>query len=419
MSIYDMLGRYWLDGEEIDSLDLKAMVVTKGIKVSNDIYKIFGRTHRIYSDPLACNCLILPDRTVVQLTDVALHLRYLKSAISLNSLESFKSFLQAPSPFRLEVSDSGNPILLHHGTKITEVEFPPASHFYEQVTSNGLPYIGNAVLQGLDVLSFQCLWACDYARAGYPCQFCYSGGVFEQLARKKKPNPPVPTTRDVAEITDYAVNKEKTAKYLQLTGGSTMDPQAECRIIKDYLDEIDSVTGLRNIRGEVLVYTTPPSDPKVVDQVFYAGADRIACSLEVWDEELAKTITPGKSKFTGRKRHLDCLKYISREYGPNKACSSFVVGVEPVESFLEGAEYLATEGIVAIASIWIPFGRSVMGKVQAPGLDYYRKVKEGLADIYVKYGIEPPGGIGFNVCLCRDTWNHKAEILDCTVHGVQ
>jgi hypothetical protein len=191
-----------------------------------------------------------------------------------------------------------------------------------------------------------------------------------------------------------------------------MNPQAECRIIKEYLEGIDSFVGLKNIQGEVLVYTTPPTDPKVVDQVFYAGADRVACSLEVWDEELAKTITPGKSRFTGRKRHLDCLKYISKEFGSNKACSSFVVGVEPAESFLKGAEYLASEGIVPIASVWIPFGRPVMGKMQAPGFEYYREVKEGLADIYTKYGIEPPGGVGFNVCLCRDAWNHKEEILD-------
>ena len=190
-----------------------------------------------------------------------------------------------------------------------------------------------------------------------------------------------------------------------------MNPQAECRTVKILLDEINSTVGLEKVQGEILVYTTPPSDPTAVDQVFEAGADRVACSLEVWDEELAKLITPGKWKLTGRKRHLDCLQYISKEYGPNKACSSFVVGIEPAESFLEGAEYLASKGIVAIASIWIPFGRPVMGKMQAPGMDFYRKVKEGLADIYLKYGIEPPGGVGFNVCLCRDTWNHRSEIV--------
>jgi hypothetical protein len=171
--------------------------------------------------------------------------------------------------------------------------------------------------------------------------------------------------------------------------------------------------GLNNIPGEVLVYTTPPANPEAVDQVFEAGASRIACSLEVWSEELGQTITPGKRKFSGSQRYLDCLKYIARKYGPNKACSSFVVGIEPVDSYLEGAEYLAAYGIVPIASIWIPFGRPVMGRMKPPGLHYYRKVKEGLAEIYAKYRVEPPGSIGLNVCVCRDIWNHRSEIIKC------
>jgi len=408
-----MLTSFSVGGERLDSLDLKILLVTKGIKVSYDVYEQFGRTHRVHPDPLTCNCLILPDGTIVHITDVALHMRYLKSVVSLESLRNIQHALHIRTPFRLEVSDTGTAVLLHNGEKVTEVSFPPASRFYEQRTSSGLPYLGNAVLQGLDFLSFQCLWPCDYAKAGCPCQFCYSGGVFERLARKRKPDPPVPTPQDVAEITDYAVNKEKTAKHLQLTGGSTMNTQAECHIIRRILDEINSVVALKNIRGEVLVYTTPPSNPEAVDEVFEGGASRVACSLEVWSEELAETVTPGKWKFSGRQRYLDCLKYIAKKYGPNKACSSFVVGIEPPESYLEGAEYLAAQGIVPIASIWIPFGRPVMGRMQAPGLNYYRKVKEGLAKIYARYGIEPPGSIGLNVCVCRDIWNHRSEIIAC------
>ena len=147
----------------------------------------------------------------------------------------------------------------------------------------------------------------------------------------------------------------------------------------------------------------------MLDQVVNSGADRVACSLEIWDEKLAQIITPGKVKFTTRERHFDALKYIAKEYGPNKACSTFVVGLEPVESFLEGAEALARDGIVAMASLWIPFGRPVMGNAKAPGLDYYQKVKVGLAEIYEKYGIVPPGGAGFNVDIDKDIWQHRKE----------
>jgi hypothetical protein len=271
--------------------------------------------------------------------------------------------------------------------------------------------LGNAVLQGVDTVAFQSLWPCEVARAGYACQFCYTGGISEQLAKKHKAEPAIPTLRDAAEIVDYAVNKEKMAEYIQITGGSTMNPQAECDTISQLLKEIDSVVGLENVHGEVLVFTTPPTDPKMLDRVFDAGADRIACSLEVWDERLAQIITPGKVKYTSRKRHVDALKYIAKEYGPNKACSTFVVGLEPVESFLQGAEALARDGIVAMASLWIPFGRPVMGSAKAPGLDYYRRVKQGLAEIYQRYGIVPPGGAGFNVDIDKDIWQYREEVL--------
>jgi len=399
-------------GQSLDSLDLKVLLVTKGLKVSLDVYDQFGLTGRIHPDPRACNCVILPDGTIVHVTDVALHMRYLKGAVLLESLRNVRHALGMRTPFRLVVSARGTPVILYENEEVTEVGLPPASRFYEQRTSSGLPYLGNAVLQGVDFLSFQCLWPCDYAKAGYSCQFCYSGGVFERLARRGKPDPVIPTHRDIAEIVDYAVNREAAAGHLQLTGGSTLNPQAECHLIGAILGEIDHVVGLESIPGEVLVYTTPPADPRAIDQVFDAGADRVACSLEVWDEALAEITTPGKWKFAGRRRYLECLEYVAGKYGPNRACSSFVVGLEPAESFLEGAEYLAARGIVPIASIWIPFGKPVMGNMKPPGLDFYRQIKQGLARIYVKYGIEPPGSAGLNVCACRDIWNHRTEIIE-------
>lgn len=407
-----MLNKYKLNGEELDSVDLKAMIISKGVKVSNKIYDKFSETHRINPNPLTCNCIILPDNTIAQLTDLAFHMSHLKDTISWSNLKKMKHASQMKTPFKLEVSSSGEPILLYNQEKVTPVTFPPKSQFYEQKTSSGLPYVGNAVLQGLDVVSFQCLWPYEYAKSGHACQFCYSGRETEQLARKKKPTPQIPTNRDVAEIVDYAINKEKIARHVQITGGSTFNTQAECKKIKGIIEEINAFAGLSNLQGELLVYTTPPSYPKEVDQLFDAGADRVICSVEVWDEELAKIVTPGKIKFTGRKRHLDCLKYIAKKYGPNKACSVLIVGIEPVDSFLKGAEYLASEGIVPCASVWIPFGRPVMGKMQAPNLDFYRKAKEGLASIYKEYGIEPPGGFGLNVCICRETWRHQYEIKD-------
>ena len=382
------LRKFKIDGEEIDALEFKVLLITLGVNIpSADIYAQLGGAYRLSPDPLECSCLLLPGNIVVHLAPVG-----------------------PRSPFNLRVNESGQAYLTHRDEFVTVVGFPPATRFYDQRTSSGRPFRGMGVLQGLDVLSFAYLWSCEYAQAGLACQFCHTGGYTEQMIRAGQKEPPFPSPRDVAEVVEYAVNTEKVASHIQITGGSTMNPQAECHLVTAMLNAIDAVSGCDDSPGEILIYTTPPSDPVAVDELFAAGADRVACDIEVWDEKLADRICPGKSRLTGRRRHLDTLQHIAEKFGPNKACSAFVVGVEPLESFLAGAEYLAERGIVPVVSIWMPHGRPVLGKTEAPGLDYYRQVRDRIAGLYIKYDIEPPGGAGFNVCLCRDTWNHRSGI---------
>ena len=383
-----MLYKYRLNSEEIDSLELKVLLITRGLSVAAEVYEQYGSSHRISQNPLECSCLILPGNIVVHMTDVG-----------------------AQSPFRLEIAPNGNASLSYEGTAVTDVSFPPKTDFYRQHTSTGRPFLGMTVLQGLDVLSFPYLWSCVYAQNGQACQFCHCGGFTEQLARDGSPEPSFPTAQDVADVVAYALKSEKLARYIQITGGSLTGPEAECHLVAEMLQAIHNIGGFKDIPSEVSVFTSPPADPALVDQLFEAGADRVACGIEIWDEELAKLICPGKAQFGSRERLLRTLQHIADKYGQNKACSGFVVGLEPVESFLTGAEFLASRGIVPIVSIWMPHGRPVLGKSEAPGLDYYRRVRDGIAEIFYKYKIEPPGGTGFNVCLCRDVWNHCNDIL--------
>jgi hypothetical protein len=70
------------DNVIIDTIDLKALLVSRGVKVSNRIYKKYKGQVRLSTNPLECNTIILADETVVQLTDLAFHMDYIKSAIS-------------------------------------------------------------------------------------------------------------------------------------------------------------------------------------------------------------------------------------------------------------------------------------------------------------------------------------------------
>ena len=403
------MNTYVLEGRAIDSVDLKALVVSRGVRVNGQVYKEFGSKGRIYADPLKCNCMLLPDGTVVQLTDLKFHLGYLKKAMSWDSVSQLKYFSQMKTPFSLVVDPDGQPALYFNDDRISQVSFPERTDFFEQKTSSGLPYLGNAVIQGRQWLAFQCLWPCDYARADQPCEFCYSGGVFQSLAKRGKDMPATPTPQDLADIVHYAIVREGYCDSIQITGGSSFDSDRECELITAYLEAIESKVGRDRIAGEILLYITPPKNLEAIAGFFTLGVDRIACSLEVWDEKLAKIITPGKFKFTTRQRHLDVLQRIAETMGPGKAFSNFIIGLEPYESLMEGAEYLASRGIIPAASVWIPFGRPVMGSMKAPDLDFFRRVKEGFAELYSKYALEPAGASGINVCIERDIWRYAGS----------
>ena len=140
---------------------------------------------------------------------------------------------------------------------------------------------------------------------------------------------------------EYSPSRSNT-----ITGGSTFSGKQEQRHIRAYLESVGSLVGRENIAGEILLYITPPEDCGLLDEYLGLGADRIACSLEVWEEGRAAVITPGKMKFTTRERHLKALEYVAERYGPGKAFSNFIIGLEPVETLRQGAQYLAERGIL-------------------------------------------------------------------------
>ena len=398
------MNQYKIDGQLIDSIELKCLVVSRGLKVQNSVYRQFSEKYRLDMNPLTCNCLILSDGTIVQLTDMGFHLKYLGGMLSWSNLKLLKYASELGTPFRIDVLD-GKPALMYKNEFLDFVTFPEKTDFFSQKTSRGTPFIGNAVLQGVDWVAFQCLWSCEYAAAGKPCQFCFSGADFEALEKNGKPQPPALAASDVAEIVKYAI-ENVGCNSIQITGGSTFSGVSESEYIRGYLCAIEEQVGRRSITGELLLYITPPREEKLIDEYFRLGASRIACSLEVWDSERAKLITPGKMEFTTRKRHLDIMEYTVQKYGVGKAFSNFIIGLESFETLKEGASYLAERGIIPTASIWMPMGKPVMGTMKAPNIDYYRRVKELFAELYCKYDLEPAECCGLNVCMERDIWRY-------------
>ena len=394
---------YTIGHETVDSVELKCLVVSRGLKVDKKIYRRFSKDFRLHVNPLCCNCFFLSDGTIVQLTDMGFHLSYLGGMLSWDNLKLLRYASELGTPFSLVLDgDKGEAVLLHDGVFVDYVTFPEKTDFYTRKTAGGLSYAGNTVLQGVDWVAFQCLWPCEYAAKGKPCQFCFSGAEHEKLGASGKPLPAAVSPADAAEIVQYAV-EHVGVNSVQLTGGSTFSGVTEETHIRAYLEAIRNCV---QVPGEILLYLTPPKRLEAIDDYFALGASRIAASLEVWDENLAADITPGKIAFTTRAKYLETLEYTVNRHGSGTAFSNFIIGLEPFESLAAGAEALAARGIIPTASVWMPMGRPVRGSMKAPNVDYYRRVKELFAELYVKYKLEPAACCGLNVCVERDIFRY-------------
>ncbi|HCS11866.1 MAG TPA: hypothetical protein DIV40_10470 [Clostridiales bacterium] len=99
------INYYNLLGEKIDSIELKCLVVSKGVKVSKKVYNHFAKINRLDINPLTCNCMILSDSTIVQLTDMGFHLKYLTGILSWNNLKLLKYASELKTPFSVKLLD--------------------------------------------------------------------------------------------------------------------------------------------------------------------------------------------------------------------------------------------------------------------------------------------------------------------------
>lgn len=380
----DMLQQFDFDGESVTSIDLKALLISSGLRYPDSVYQAVSLWARLEppTNLYACNCLILPG-------EVAVHLQ-----------------ANEQSPFALDLDSDGKVCLFHLGSRLAEVTFPKASAYYAQSTSAGNPFGSIAVLEGRGTLAFFYMWRCQYIQTKETCPFCFQ--VMADMAGYPLPSP---TYEEAAEIIGWAIDNAGVQE-VQLTAGTLFASAEECKKYAELLNVVENRVGLDKIASEIYCYMTAPKTPELVDQVFEAGADRVAHDLHVWDRKLHSRFAPGHARSIGRDGQLRALEYIAQKYGPNKAFSAFVAGLEPLESMLEGAEYLASRGIVPACSVWMPTPGSVSADCQPPGLDYYQKAQKEFARLYKKYDLKPPGApAGSHVSICHDIYRNMDAIL--------
>jgi hypothetical protein len=154
----------------------------------------------------------------------------------------------------------------------------------------------------------------------------------------------------------------------------------------DVAEAIKEATHLDSFNGTACVGA--PLDLTVFEKYKEAGYSSAATNLEIWNEKYFDVICPGKSEYCGgRKNWLDALDYELDVFGKFKVRSTFVSGIEPKESLLEGIEHLVSKGVVALPSQWnVNVGSALEGH-RTPSPEWHWDVFERTVAIYRKYGL--------------------------------
>lgn len=283
---------------------------------------------------------------------------------------------------RYSVVKEGEKFLLIKGKDevIDEVEFEKKPKFYNKKTSDGkdMSRIVQAGDRGRVGISYSN--ECALFDKGLDCLFCNINDTkrrFGELDHIEWKN-----VQEIGEAVAEAY-KEGYRGY-NLTGGFV----PERREVEYYLDVIEAVkehTGIEDIHGMACVGA--PSDLSIIEKYKEAGYQHIATNIEIWDENIFKTICPGKEQLCGgRQNWINTLKKEVEVFGKGNVRSCLVAGIEPKKSLLEGIEYLASLGVIAQASIWKPCIGSALEGHRTPSIEWHQEVAEKVYQIHKKAG---------------------------------
>lgn len=273
------------------------------------------------------------------------------------------------SPFELRV-ENGCLKLYFINEFISSVEIKPEDEVRKKKTSSGQA-VRDICLLATDRVRVQHSRNCNFVRHGVGCRFCEVEDHEFSFDFK-----------DICESIDLYKNSDYKFRHF-LIGGRSDSSDKESTEIVDIAKYIN-----KDRKYPIYVMCVPPLSTSDLDAYHTAGVTEVAFNIEIWDRELARKWMPGKGAIP-LGRYLDALEYAVSLWGNTGAVrSSFVVGLEPMSSLLEGIEKICSIGAAPILSVFRPIpgtaSENLVPLSNSELLDLFYKADA----ICVKYGLE-------------------------------
>jgi len=281
------------------------------------------------------------------------------------------------TPYSLVIEGTAA-VLYDDGTRIGEVSFPMTHPITEQPLSNGekFRHVANTNDEGGVSVAYSS--ECSLKDKGEDCLFCSineraKDGVLNKVLIK--------SPKQIAEAYHLA-RQAGTGNFIRISGGFV----PERRELEYYLDVADAIKEYYSSFYGVAIIGAPV-DYTVLHKYKEAGFLNVSHNMEVWDKNLFAAICPGKEKRNGGWQHwVDSLEYAVDVFGKGNVHSNIVGGLAPLESTLEGIEYLASKGIVCHFSVFHPEVGTPLKGYRSPEAAWHWELLDKATDIFRRYG---------------------------------
>ena len=271
------------------------------------------------------------------------------------------------SPYSVQWNEEA--FLLYYENRILcPVAFDARDPYRENTASRGTLF-GHAAFWATDRLRVHHQFRCNYKHEGMGCRFC-------NVKEKKG----VYFLDDVSEIIDFYL-KHTDFRHFLIGGGSGSD-----------MDESKNIITLAKhirTRSDKTIYAMclPPKDLSVLSKYRQAGIDEIGFNLELFDREIAKRVMPGKGNIP-LSQYESAYREAVRLWGRcGMVRSLMVLGLEPLDSFYRGIEWLCKLGVMPIISVFRPVKNIELNEALPPSNMALFDIFYRATEIAKRYGL--------------------------------
>lgn len=315
-----------------DKLALKIGLLNQGVYIAEEVLEFIRRTGGIKNATFNSIDIILNNDMIINCP--------------------YKINYADFSPFSLKITEDENLELFYYYKCLGCVRLEPVNPNGDRLTKiSKIPY-RNLSYKGGDRLRIHHTDICIFKTAKSNCKFC---------------NLPVSKfdykLEDIYEVIDFYL-KQGGFRHILIGGGSEPISQEKATII--------TLTKYIRSKTDVPIYLMclPIQDISVLEELYNVGITEIGFNIELWHDENAKRIMPGKGSIP-RKDYLTSLINAKKIWkNPYAVRSILVVGLEETKYIVDAVKTLSSEGIMPILSIFRPLPHSQMSDSVPPSNEY-------------------------------------------------